>query len=983
MVRITEWELSAINSPVIPQKNFIVTFTLAIGVLGLTAAVYIANWRRAPSFITQGNKASINSSAPADTSGRAGTGDNQGASAAVRAQRATSSASNILSKCYFTLQAERHVKRNNTNLVEWQDDALGISIPFSPILFTVKHEGRQAPMVLLTLCYLRQEGHRVTITIEETFNAETAENYRKMSLLKIADCSKILSTSITRIGNNQYPQAEYCYLNEENQLVYVLSVFLTHERLALTLQYSADTRVRGILPTAFNELVRAVRFSQPRPSSSYLLVSEPRLGLGFRLPLDFRVYEGLPEDIDETFYYYRQHANCGSANMPTCRVLDSAPRYGNETRVTSDFPKDAHLLYQQRHFGDSGDTSFFSPFATAVGRGMRCMGIIASYEPSITAFGSSSDSADGSFTRQHYAFYSSNLRTAENTTIESSSAFDGKANIISSASWHTSLERQLKITFMRFGIHIEEPMRVIFRDEVNVRNGQEESISAGCIIIRPYRLLLLKQGNFSNLEDEEDAARNTLLLLGSCCLQEVRLNPDSPCLGLINDKTYWEKAVLGDVEIAPAARLRAYFGAFYIPIGNECVSFYFFASVNHHSFEDFASFCAATMQSMSLGNHNGQTTSLSYCNMRHVLQPFSLILRPGSDVEEPQLGDPLALVHVGDAALISPVILRMFPLQEPAASGHVHASSVAQVSQMPSPKPFETIGNDLNKHLIPLPPPYFCKTAKPRAQHRLLEYAVHWHLSQMYMKEDGDGVRILQWEPLTLNSMPALLVCFEPKHDNEDIINELMSTSGPSNREGGVGSNTRKHALEGLANSATLSKDDIDTCSEAASEWMVSRALSLEEDVGSFNPFSQYYPPPVPPPPAYFGLRLLSHGNSEVTLDKKSQVKHTESIQASQYGTSKARSGTFQEDTSCSNNKSHEAQPTMMEYIYASGFRSNSVRSQCGDLSAEENTLRVALVLYVEGNAFLCMTSASRHSLKSVQQSVQELASNFVLLHSL
>ncbi|CCW71235.1 unnamed protein product [Phytomonas sp. Hart1] len=980
MVENTKWEPSSINSSVILQRNFIGTLTLAIGTLGLTAAIYIVNWRRAPSFSIQGNKVGVNANTPADATGHAGTEGIQGGLAAVRAQRATSPRSHVLSKCYFMLQAERHVKRNNNSLVEWQDDALGISIPFSPILFTIKHEGRQAPMVLLTLCYLRQEGHRVTITIEETFSAETAENYRKMSLLKIVNCSKILSTSITRIGNNQYPQAEYCYLNEENQIVYVLSVFLTHERLALTLQYSASTRVRGILPTAFNELVRAVRFSQPRPSPSYLLVSEPRLGLGFRLPLDFRVYEGLPEGIEEAYYYYRHHTDCASADIHTCGARGSVPWHGSGAGITLGSHKDAHF-HQHRHFGDNDYSSFFSPFTTAVGRGMRCMGIIACYEPSISTFMGNSDSSDGMSTRQQYAFHSSYLRTAELATMRKSNAFDGMSNATSSTSWHISLERQLQMSFLRLGIHTEEPVRVTFRDEANSKNGQEENISAGCIVIRPYRLLLLKQGNFSNPEDEEDVARNTLLLLGSCCLQEVRLNPDSPCLGLIYDKTYWEEAMSQNVEIAPDARLRAYFGAFYIPIGNECVSFYFFASVSHHSFEDFASFCAATMQSMSLGNHNGQTTSLSYCNVRHVLQPFSLILRPGSDVEEPQLGDPLVLVRVGDAPSVGPVLVRMFPLQEPAASGHRHAASFTHVSQIPSSRLFDNVGNDLESNMLPLPSPYLFKTTKPRAHHRMLEYTVHWHLSQLSTKPDGSGVCILQWEPLILNSMPALLFCFELKHDNENVINELRSSTGPPYREGDVGSNAKKHVLEDLSNLANLAKDDIDTCSEATSEWLVNRALSFEEDMGSFNPFSQYYPPPLPPPPAYSGLRSFPHSNLKNLSEKKSQGNVMENTQANPHRTLGSRNDTFKEDIGGSNGKSHEMQAKMMKYMSTTVCRSNSIGSQCRDLSAEEKTLRVAVALYAEGNAFLCMASASRYSLTTVQQSVQALASNFVLLH--
>ncbi|EPY21973.1 hypothetical protein AGDE_13667 [Angomonas deanei] len=476
------------------------------------------------------------------------------------------------SSYYLSASAERHIRRQNTNLIEWYDDELGLVIPFASNHFVLRSEERQAPLIMLNLDCLRRKEHRVSITIEETFLCETAENYRESSLYKIADCCKILSMSSTRIGSTQHPQAEYCYLDERDRMTYVLAVFLTYNRLALTVQYVAGTRIQGTQPSAFNEVIRSIRFSPPRPSDSYLLVSEPRLGLGYRVPLDFASTDSIPLD--------------------------------DVGRTASDRADDA-LYYSRSNAVSSSTSSLSVPFITLVGRGARHMGVISSYEPSV-------------------------------------SSVVGGGPGVSRYGWQQYLEMLVLTTVRRLGVQPCVPLQLLFKEDMQ---GRQET--AGTILIRPYQVNVSCKGNFSSDEGDE---KGCVKLTGSFCLIYENLDPNSPCLPFL-------KPTDGE------SGRRAYVSIFVFPVRDECVSFCFIASATRHSVEEFFSFCTTTIESISLGNHHGQSTSMLYCNLRHPVAPFimSLGAQDAVTVEEPLLGDPLAVFHYHGLERIT-VTLRVFPL---------------------------------------------------------------------------------------------------------------------------------------------------------------------------------------------------------------------------------------------------------------------------------------------------------------------------------
>ncbi|KAG8347479.1 hypothetical protein ERJ75_000835800 [Trypanosoma vivax] len=607
---------------------------------------------------------------------------------------------------YYLRRAEQHVSRHNASTMEWRDDVLGIRMLFSPILFAVETEERQAPLLLVGLRYLRQLEHRVAVTIEVCDEEMTPEEYRDGSLAHVRDCAMLLSgTGCTRVGSVQLPSAEYCYVDNGGKLRYALSVFMTHKRFAVTAQYVADTRVKGVLPTAFNELVRSIQFSTPRCSPSYLLCAEPSLGLGFRLPLDFVMDEQLrdvlaaagdplssqvvsPHGAAPTAVlavgesrggeaqhfllaspYDTESARANSLNSPPAMypLDETTPSPCNPHALAADSVSDySNLCPNSRNRANNfgGSTAIESnvisvPYAAISGAGARRMVIVASYESLLRV------RASWQVVFEHH------LRTAVRrfSVLRRTSGSDGALHFS-----HYSNDDNIVVAWS------DEALPCVQRDAHNT------------FVVRPQQLVVPTSGDGTVEED----VGNTLRLDGAFCIQEVFIDACSPCASYLRDNRMClgqerelEQEAEGE-EQTPLTRrayhthnrhgrcerkgegstgvttyLSAYLGIFCLLIRNECVSMSFLFSTAHHTLEEVVTFCRRTLDTVSLGNHYGQSTSLLYCNRRHEVLPFNILLNSVGatsvvHVEEPMIGDPLAFFRVAGLERLS-VSLRVFP----------------------------------------------------------------------------------------------------------------------------------------------------------------------------------------------------------------------------------------------------------------------------------------------------------------------------------
>ncbi|RNE98157.1 hypothetical protein TraAM80_08935 [Trypanosoma rangeli] len=645
------------GGPVVSAGNVGVTAILAGLAVVLSAVTYIANRRRTGEphvsshvsllgkrlneerHTSYGNNISSAGGATA-----AGGGGDASRHTGVAGRGGGAAASDH--KSYYAVRAERHVGQYSANLLEWRDDVIGVRMLFSPILFAVEMEERQAPLLLVALRYLRQPEHRVSVIIESCATAVTAQEYRDGSLARVRDCVKLLSCNSTRIGATSHPCAEYCYMDAGNNMRYALSVFLTHGSLAVTAQYVADTRVKGVLPTAFNELVRSIQLQPPQPTSSYLLCAEPRLGLGFRLPLDFAMDDQLREVLEVSDEPSVKNGTIESGYNSSCNngvvghhgVARSSPvELMSSMRSLRLSPGNGG-----KNTGGVGECG--TPFAAVAGCGTRRMVVAACYEP---------------LARGH-------------------------------VSWQPFFERLLRTALTRFSV----AQRVCGggEDEEEERKGVSPIAAVWCakgqelsqekdkrsIIVRPQQLVVPINGD--NAVDDD--AGDTLLLDGAFCVQEVVLDPQGASFAVLcnllqlqcEEGNESEKYVGGggprrddEHKGKVSTTISAYLSVFCMRIRDACVSISFLSSTTRHTLEEFITFCHRTLDTVSVGNHFGQSTSLIYCNTRHEVLPFNILLGPASAaeatsvlVEEPIIGDPLALIHVGGPEHVR-VLLRVFP----------------------------------------------------------------------------------------------------------------------------------------------------------------------------------------------------------------------------------------------------------------------------------------------------------------------------------
>ncbi|KEG09754.1 hypothetical protein DQ04_04711070 [Trypanosoma grayi] len=679
------------GGPVMSAGSIGFTALLASFAVVLSAVTYISNKRRTSETYTPNHHPSLRGLRPSDerqplqssaaAAAAAGGGGGGGAStmSGNNNTAAKDAAAHAGYKSYYAVRAERHVSRHSANAIEWRDDVMGVRMLFSPILFAVETEQRQAPLVLVGLRYLRQPEHHVAVIFEECPTAETAEEYRDNSLARIRDCAKLLSCSSTRIGSASHPCAEYCYVDAGNRLRYVLSVFLTNARLAVTAQYVADTRVKGVLPTAFNELVRSIQFAPSRSTPSYLLCTEPRLGLGFRLPIDFAMDDELHERMmacDDPATTATAAAGGGGGGgggvgeeARGCYYSSNYGRSGNTTSVPAlpsfgrplglrslRLPQDGAGDHNSSiNFSRSGSTSGHgasAPFAALTGNGLRRMVVVACYEPLARG----------------------------------------------RVSWQALFEHQLRATLMRFAVVQKAPLTVAWCAEVPPRELYDKR---GTFVVRPQKLTVPVSGDGA-VDDDDGDASETLLLDGAFCVQEVVLDPNSPCAPFLRDMRQQqhqrsEKAESDEVEPGDeAGAVAAYLSLFCLRIRDECVSFSFLSSITRHTLEEFITFCRRTLDTVSVGNHFGQNTSLIYCNVRHEVLPFHILLDPVRAaaaaaapiapvvvvVEEPPIGDPLAVIHIGGLERVS-VLLRVFPCPTaPLASPQSRRRSTTRLEKM-------------------------------------------------------------------------------------------------------------------------------------------------------------------------------------------------------------------------------------------------------------------------------------------------------------
>ncbi|KPI87631.1 hypothetical protein ABL78_3288 [Leptomonas seymouri] len=978
----------------------------AVFTLGVAAFVSVRKWLAARSVENSGDhrdhkasaKYSFRSKGKGSSSGSGGGGGGAGHSNNASAGRVGDGASvsgeaspsspqrpPLPPRNYFTIRASLHVKRHNAKMMEWFDEQLGIQLPFSQQLFELKQEERQAPLVLLLFRTLREPTHRMVVTIEELYDVQTSATYCEASLSRISDCASLLETSTALIGRNEYPAAEYCYVDETQATVFTFSLFIVHERLAVTLQYAAPTRVRSVLPTAFYDLARFLIFTAPSPSPSYLLISEPRLGLGYHLPLDFLVHEGLAEGdgVEDRLFAWA----CGGRGGGAPPMQEHS--YGGPPQQSTQHTRGAQGLANMRAYSDPlrGGGGFYAgrgeggdwvvPYATAMSRGGRRMGLITSYEPPM---GASSSSSDGGGLMDATSGGSSGFGAASR----------GGASGVPYA-WRLYLEQQVCKAARQLGLvmgsgsdgHGGGP-RVIFQAS-DLSDTSAYANSAHTLLIEPYPLSVALSGNFSASDDGREEDSDAMGVTAFSLFREVRVDVNSSYLTLVPDTlaaapVRTASAAAGSTSDAPPATVKAYWSAFYVPVGAACVSFHFIASALRHTSTEFISFCASVMNSISLGNHHGQAVSVLYCNIRHDVLPFRLSLPPTgmATVAEPMLGDPLCVVQATYGVEQIAVTVRVFPLfvSNAASSGTAagsrggngyggggnakHSSvqggkasggprsgtpAAAGVNTLATPNSGSLDARPTSPPRPMLVPPMLRSAerrgSRQRSAMRQLQYMIRYYLNQF-----PGGVHIVSYAKTTVNSMPALLLCFRPMWSVNGEEN-----GGASGIDGGaVSSLGTAGAVNYWDNAGGVGGGE---SSQGASSWGDMREVMLEDEVGQLNPFAQHFTPP-PPPASYLWGPQPGTTTAATSAALPTQPALSAAMKNAAADVGRDKIGTL--------------------------FRTSGAGDSQRSREELDDPLRVAVAVCCEGNAFLFQTSASEYTMGVAQEAVRATATYLALI---
>ncbi|KPA83604.1 hypothetical protein ABB37_01882 [Leptomonas pyrrhocoris] len=960
----------------------------AVFTLGIAAFISVRRWLAARSAenkaghgssgSTTASKYGFRSKSKVSSSGGGGAGSSSTALAGKDDDGASGGAApsspqrpQLPPRNYFTIRAALHVKRHNAKMMEWFDEQLGVQLPFSQQLFELRQEERQAPLILLSFRTLREPTHRMAVTIEELYSAQTATTYCEASLSRIADCAKVLGTSSTRIGSKEYPVAEYCYVDDTQTTVFAFSIFVVHERLAVTLQYVAPSRVHNVMPTAFYDIARFMVFTAPSPSPSYLLISEPRLGLGFHLPLDFLVHEGLAEsDCVED----RLFTSIGGASEGGPPVLHgrSNSREPQPQQPRGDGGLATVTAYSSRPYGggnsgSGGGGGFYAgygeggegiiPYVTAMSRGGRRMGLITSYEPSIGINTSSSNS---------------NLMDAAAGGPPGWGSTSRSAGGVPYA-WRPYLEQQVSKAVRQLGLVMGPSVggygagpRVLFQPP-DPSDLSAYASAAHTLLIEPYPLSIALNGNFSAGDDSRDEEGGcTAHVTAFSLFREVRVDVNSSYVTLVPDTLDAASARTTTASADAAYHRRdgspvtvaAFWSAFYVPVGTACVSFHFIASALRHTSTEFVSFCATVMNSISLGNHYGQTVSLMYCNTRHDVLPFRLSLPPTgmATAEEPMLADPLCVVQATYGVEKVAVTVRVFPLFAAnaagrgvsAAGGSVQGGTTTTTTTTTAGSP-DTLSTSLSK---PPPPPLLRpaerRGTRQRSAMRQLQYMLRYYLAQF-----PGGVHLISYTKTTVNSMPAMLLCFRPMRTvNGEERGGSAAATESTNGNGGGGGVPSSGSAGALNNNWDDFSGGAGASSQGASSWVDMRESMLEEEVGQLNPFAHYFAPP-PPPVSY--LRGSQQGNNPSSSSAPTQPVTAAAMKKAAGDSHHNIDGDF---------------------VYTGGGGGDSQRSQ----EELDDPLRVALAVCCEGNAFLFQTSASEYTLGTAQEAVQAAATYLALI---
>jgi hypothetical protein len=177
-----------------------------------------------------------------------------------------------------------HITKVHT-MREWCDASFGVKFQFAPQTLRPILEERQYPVIHIKFSVVN-EHNLVSVVIEECRDVTSLDEYREICLARLELCAKILPCEPLKSSGTELRTLSYQFTNERDCTVTVLAVLQKDSSRYVTIQHQTiGDRCAVNARSVLGDLVRSVKFLAPMTTPSYLFCTEPRHGVGMKLPL--------------------------------------------------------------------------------------------------------------------------------------------------------------------------------------------------------------------------------------------------------------------------------------------------------------------------------------------------------------------------------------------------------------------------------------------------------------------------------------------------------------------------------------------------------------------------------------------------------------------------------------------------------------------------------------------------------------------------
>jgi len=163
--------------------------------------------------------------------------------------------------------------------VERKEPKLGLTFRYNPTEAAMKGEVRTYPVAVFELTLTQELTSRMLVTVEECDAEITNEAYKQCSLSQVGGTVKMLREKVGTLGG--HPAVEFEYAHAERHVWVILTVV---KKRAFCVHYNADALSYRCITIA-HDLAKTITIGPSQPGDSFLFFTEPRYGLGMKLPV--------------------------------------------------------------------------------------------------------------------------------------------------------------------------------------------------------------------------------------------------------------------------------------------------------------------------------------------------------------------------------------------------------------------------------------------------------------------------------------------------------------------------------------------------------------------------------------------------------------------------------------------------------------------------------------------------------------------------